>query len=61
MLPIPMPEKSGSIEALAPLLNLANRNDLVLVVAWLLATFRSGGYQASKGRQRPSFQSCSEH
>src|SRR5260221_1954839 len=41
MLPLPVPEPGGSIEALVPLLNLASRNDLVLVVMWLLATLRS--------------------
>jgi hypothetical protein len=43
MLPLPVPEQGGSIEALVPLLNLASRNDLVLVVMWLLATLRSRG------------------
>jgi hypothetical protein len=43
VLPLPMPEPGGSIEALVPLLNLANRNDLMLVVMWLLATLRSRG------------------
>jgi hypothetical protein len=43
MLPLPVPEPDGSIEALVPLLNLASRNDLVLVVTWLLATLRPRG------------------
>jgi len=43
MLPLPMPEPGGSIEALVPLLNLTSRNDLVLVVMWILATLRSRG------------------
>jgi hypothetical protein len=43
MLPLPVPVRGGSIEALGALLNLPNRNDFVLVVAWLLATLRSGG------------------
>jgi hypothetical protein len=43
MLPLPVPEHGGSIEALLPFLNLSNRNDFVLVVAWLLAALRSGG------------------
>jgi hypothetical protein len=43
MLPLPVPERGGSIEALSPLLNLSSRNDFVLVVAWLLATLRSRG------------------
>jgi hypothetical protein len=43
MLPLPVPEPGGSIEALNWFLNLANRNDFVLVVAWLLAALRSGG------------------
>src|SRR4051812_14825549 len=43
MLPLPLPEHGGSIEALRPFLNLSNQNDFVLVVAWLLAALRSGG------------------
>jgi hypothetical protein len=42
-LPLPVPERGGSIEALNSFLNLASRNDFVLVVAWLLAALRSGG------------------
>ncbi len=40
---LPEPERGGSIEALNAFLNLASRNDFVLIVAWLLATLRSGG------------------
>jgi hypothetical protein len=43
MLPLPVPQPGGSIEDLLPLLNLSSPNDFVLVVAWLLATLRSGG------------------
>ena len=43
MLPLPMPEPGGSIEALNSLLNRPSRNDFVLIVAWLLGAFRSGG------------------
>src|SRR6476660_9769962 len=43
MLPLPVPEHGGSIETLRPFLNLSNRNDFVLVVAWLLAALRPGG------------------
>jgi hypothetical protein len=43
MLPLPVPEPGGSIEALNSFLNLASRNDFVLIVAWLLAALRSGG------------------
>ena len=43
MLPLPVPEQGGSIEALNPFLNLSSRNDFVLVVAWLLAALRPGG------------------
>src|SRR5215510_8761851 len=43
MLPLPVPQQGGSIEALNPCLNLASRDDFVLIVAWLLAAFRSGG------------------
>ena len=43
MLPLPMPMRGGSIEALTSFFNLANRSDFVLVVAWLLAALRHGG------------------
>ena len=43
MLPLPVPERGGSIEALQSFLNLSNQNDFVLVVAWLLAALRSSG------------------
>src|SRR5262249_5243038 len=35
--------QGGSIESLAPFLNLASENDFVLVVAWLLGALRAGG------------------
>ena len=37
MLPLPVPEKGGSIETLRSLVNVADEQDFVLVVAWLLA------------------------
>lgn len=37
MLPLPVPEKGGSIEMLRSLVNLDDEQDFVLVVAWLLA------------------------
>jgi hypothetical protein len=43
MLPLPVPQQSGSIESLNYFLNLAGRDDFVLIVAWLLAALRSGG------------------
>src|SRR5258705_2889402 len=43
MLPLPLPERGGSIEVLRSFLNLSNQNDFVLVVAWLLAALRSSG------------------
>jgi hypothetical protein len=43
MLPLPVPEHGGSIEALRSFLNLSNENDFVLVVGWLLAALRPGG------------------
>jgi hypothetical protein len=42
MLPLPLPGHGGPIEALGSLLNLPNRNDFVLLAAWLLAALRSG-------------------
>jgi hypothetical protein len=43
MLPLPVPQRGGSIEELASFLNLSSRNEFVLIVAWLLATLRAGG------------------
>jgi hypothetical protein len=43
MLPLPLPQRGGSIEALAAFLNLPGPNDFVLVVAWLLAALRQDG------------------
>ena len=37
MLPLPVPEKGGSIETLRSLVNVGDEQDFVLVVAWLLA------------------------
>jgi hypothetical protein len=38
-----VPVKGGSINELAPFLNLSSRGEFVLVVAWLLAALRHGG------------------
>jgi hypothetical protein len=43
MLPLPMPQRGGSLEQLASLLNLPDRGDLVLVTTWLLGALRHGG------------------
>jgi hypothetical protein len=43
MLPLPIPERGGSVQILQPFLNLSNENDFVLIVAWLLAALRPGG------------------
>jgi hypothetical protein len=43
MLPLPIPQRGGSIEALAALLNLPAVDEFVLVVAWLLATLQQRG------------------
>ena len=43
MQPLPLPVRGGSVELLAPFVNLANENDFVLVVAWLLGALRAGG------------------
>jgi hypothetical protein len=43
MLALPLPARGGSIEALATFLNVPSRNDLVLVVSWLLGALRPSG------------------
>jgi hypothetical protein len=43
MQPLPLPVRGGSIEALAPFVNLTSEDDFVLGVAWLLGALRAGG------------------
>jgi hypothetical protein len=43
MLPLPIPQRGGSLGELRSFLNLPGEDELVLVVAWLLATLRHGG------------------
>jgi hypothetical protein len=43
MLPLPAPERGGSIEALTTFLNTQTRNDHVLVVSWLLGALQHPG------------------
>ena len=43
LLPLPLPQRGGSLEQLASLLNLSSQDDVVLVVTWLLAALRPSG------------------
>src|SRR6516225_6352637 len=43
MLPLPVPERGGSIETLTSFLNLPARDDQVLVVSWLLGALQHAG------------------
>jgi len=43
MLPLPTPERGGSIEALTSFLNITTRDDQVLTVSWLLGALQSSG------------------
>jgi hypothetical protein len=43
ILPLPVPQQGGSIELLKSFLNLASRDDFVLIVAWLMAALRPNG------------------
>ena len=43
LLPLPLPQRGGSLDQLASLLNLSSHNDFVLVVTWLLAALRPSG------------------
>jgi hypothetical protein len=43
MLPLPEPQQGGSVESLNSFLNLASRDDFILMVAWLFAALRPGG------------------
>jgi hypothetical protein len=52
MQPLPLPVRRGSIELLAPFLNLASDNDFVLVMAWLLGALRAGGPLSGFGHRR---------
>src|SRR5262252_9182040 len=40
ILPLPVPQQNASIESLGSFLNLASRDEFVLIVAWLLAALR---------------------
>jgi hypothetical protein len=59
MLSLPVPVKGGLIDAAAPFINLSDRSEFVLVVAWLVAALVSGcssplafGMQRSNGARR---------
>jgi hypothetical protein len=43
MLPLPLPQQGCSIESFNSFLNIARRDDFVLIVAWLLAALRGRG------------------
>jgi hypothetical protein len=43
MLPLPVPERGGSINELRPFLNVENDDDFILVMAWLVAALRDQG------------------
>jgi hypothetical protein len=43
MLPLPVPQRGGSIESLTAFLNLPTPDEFVLAVAWLLAALQQGG------------------
>ena|SRR5437867_13112873 len=60
LLPLPIPERGGSLEPLRRQLNLPGQDDFVLVVAWLFAALRANGptrcwpFLASRARQKLS-------
>ncbi len=43
MLPLPVPERGGTLDDLRGLLNVRHEDDLILIVAWLLAALRPKG------------------
>jgi hypothetical protein len=43
LLPLPLPQRGGSLKQLASLLNLSSQDDFVLVVSWLMAALRPSG------------------
>jgi hypothetical protein len=43
MLPLPLPQAGGTLEALSALINVSAGDDLVLLTSWLLAALRPGG------------------
>src|SRR5215471_6433103 len=43
LLPLPTPQRGGSIMALQSLLNLDSYDDFILIIAWLLAALRPIG------------------
>jgi hypothetical protein len=43
MLPLPLPEKGGNLLDLRKFIRTKNRDDFILVIAWLLGAFRADG------------------
>lgn len=43
MLPLPMPEAGGTVEALRQFLNISHERDFMLIVVWILAALRGRG------------------
>ena len=43
MLPLPIPQKNGSVEKLGSLINVKSAQDFTLIIAWLLAALRDRG------------------
>jgi hypothetical protein len=43
MLPLPVPQRGGSVDELAKFLNVQRRADFILIVSWLLAALRGAG------------------
>jgi hypothetical protein len=41
--PLPAPEAGGTIDALRPYVNIADEDDFILAVTWLVAAFRPAG------------------
>jgi hypothetical protein len=43
VLPLPVPERGGSLDDLRPFVNVASDDDFILLAAWILAALRSRG------------------
>ena len=51
MLPIPIPQRGGSLEELLQFVNVASPGDFILLIAWLVSALRPAGLEIGQARR----------